>query len=505
MKKKLILISLTVLCLNYSAVAQDDIQPRGFYLDALRFAQTQQGGSARIQAIGGTQVALGGDLSSALSNPAGLGFYNRSEVSITPALRFMDSRSTYLDEIADDSKTNFNIAQAGIAMYSEPESSGGSFKGGTFAITLTRINDFNNNYYIRGINDNTSMIDAFIGQANGANTNQFGGNDVLSLAYFNYLIGPESILTPPGPDNVYFTDVTGIPFQEERILTRGKQNRWSISYGANFNDKFYIGGGIGILTLDYRSERIYSESFDVDPLSGFTLSENLAINGTGVNATLGIIVRPVPSVRIGASFVSPSVYSLEDTYDATMTADWNDFLYEDAIDGDIVLNTEDAETDILVSNYNLTTPLKLSGGAAFFFGKDGFISADVDYIDYTGTKLSTDEFVMRDDNTAIDNLANTAAINYRIGGEYRINIYRFRAGYAYYDTAFDSKDVFYANSQSFSAGAGMRFQNIYVDMGIVHTISDTQYAPYFIQNGEIPVADIAVNNTRVMFTIGYNY
>ena len=505
MKKTLILISMTVVCLIQSAVAQDNIQPFGFYLDALRFAQTQQGGSARLQAIGGAQVGLGGDLSSALSNPAGLGLYNRSEVSITPALRFMNSQSTYLDNITDDSKTNFNIAHAGIAMYSEPESSGGSFKGGTFAITFTKINDFNNNYYIRGTNANTSMIDAFIGQASGATTNQFGGNDVLSLAYFNFLIGPESILTPPGSDDVYFTDVTGIPFQEELIMTRGKQNQWSISYGANFNDKFYIGGGIGILTLDYRSVRIYSESFDVDPLNGFTLAENLAINGTGINATLGIIVRPISSLRIGASFVSPSAYSLEDTYDATMTSNWIDYLYEDAIDGDIVLNTEYAETDILLSKYNLTTPLKLSGGAAFFFGINGFISIDMDYIDYTHTKLSTDEFVARDDNSAIDNLANSAAINYRIGGEYRFNTYHLRAGYAYFDTSLDSRDVFYASSQLFSAGAGMRFQNIYFDMGIVHTISDSQYAPYFIQNAEIPVADISADNTRVIFTVGYKY
>ena len=107
----------------------------------------------------------------------------------------------------------------------------------------------------------------------------------------------------------------------------------------------------------------------------------------------------------------------------------------------------------------------------------------------------------RDDNSAIDNLANSAAINYRIGGEYRFNTYHLRAGYAYFDTSLDSRDVFYASSQLFSAGAVMRFQNIYFDMGIVHTISDYQYAPYFIQNAEIPVSDISAVNTRVIFTV----
>src|SRR5690606_21811866 len=48
---------------------------------ALLFSQYNYKGTARIQGIGGAQVSLGGDLSSALSNPAGLGFYNRSEFS----------------------------------------------------------------------------------------------------------------------------------------------------------------------------------------------------------------------------------------------------------------------------------------------------------------------------------------------------------------------------------------------------------------------------------------
>ena len=112
----------------------------------------------------------------------------------------------------------------------------GPYKGGAFAITFTRINDFYNNYTIEGINNETSIIDSFIEQANGATTDQFGGNDLVSLSYFNYLIGPESILTPPGPDDVYFTDVTGIPLQRERISTEGAQNQWSFSYGGNLHN-----------------------------------------------------------------------------------------------------------------------------------------------------------------------------------------------------------------------------------------------------------------------------
>jgi len=501
--KKLIQISMIVLCLPMWAYGQDDAVAFGYYLDALRFAQTELGGSARIQSLGQAQIALGGDMSSALSNPAGLGLFTRSEVSITPVLNFKTIESNYLGTVSDESNTKFNIGQAGIVLQSNPESSGGSFKGGSFAITLTRINDFNNNYTIRGTNLNTSMIDAFIEAANGATVEQFTGNDVLSLAYFNYLIGPESILDPPGPPDQYFTDVTGIPFQQEIVQTRGKQNQWSLAYGANFSDKFYIGVGLGILSLDYRSEKIYSESFDVDPVSDWTLRENLSIVGTGVNGTLGFLARPTPSFRIGVSLITPSIYAVEDTYDASMFTNWNNYLYEDGINGDTLLNNLSAETDILVSNYRINTPLKLNGGLAFFFGKNGFVTADVQFVDYSNTKLSTDDFSMKGDNLAIENLANSV-VNFRMGGEYRYKMYKFRAGYAFYGSPLDSDEVFYGDNQSFSAGAGIRIQSWHFDLGAVYRISDSLYSPYFIQ-GDTPVADVSSTNTSILFTVGFNY
>ena len=66
-----------------------------FIEQALLFSRQNSGGSARIQGMGGAQVALGGDFSSALSNPAGLGMYNRNEFSITPAVSFNNARGNY--------------------------------------------------------------------------------------------------------------------------------------------------------------------------------------------------------------------------------------------------------------------------------------------------------------------------------------------------------------------------------------------------------------------------
>ena len=54
-------------------------------LDAYRYSQTELNGTARYLGMGGAFGALGGDISSMSSNPAGLGIYRSSEIVTTPA------------------------------------------------------------------------------------------------------------------------------------------------------------------------------------------------------------------------------------------------------------------------------------------------------------------------------------------------------------------------------------------------------------------------------------
>ena len=76
-RRKIFALSGMLCLLASSSFAQSYVE------SALLFSRTVPGGSARIQGMGGSQIALGGDFSSNLSNPAGLGMYNRSEVTFT--------------------------------------------------------------------------------------------------------------------------------------------------------------------------------------------------------------------------------------------------------------------------------------------------------------------------------------------------------------------------------------------------------------------------------------
>ena len=166
---------------------------QNFADNALLFGRTSLGGSARIQSIGGAQVALGGDYSSSLSNPAGVAMYNRSEITLTPAFNFVNSTSAYQGETTDDSKFGFNIPGLSFVFHHDTERESG-FLGGSVAITMSRINDLNSVFHYQGNNSNSSLIDYFIYDASTYGLipeNMFPGgpdyNHITGLAYNNYL------------------------------------------------------------------------------------------------------------------------------------------------------------------------------------------------------------------------------------------------------------------------------------------------------------------------------
>src|SRR5688572_7860212 len=75
--------------------AGQDAAAQSYAETAMMFSRTKPTGSARILGMGGAQLSVGGDFSSAYSNPAGLGMYNRSEVSFTPGYFDIQTNGSY--------------------------------------------------------------------------------------------------------------------------------------------------------------------------------------------------------------------------------------------------------------------------------------------------------------------------------------------------------------------------------------------------------------------------
>jgi hypothetical protein len=515
---KKIILTVTGLCLALVIHAQS------FVDNALLFSRTRPGGSARIQALGGTQVSLGGDYSSAFSNAAGLGMFNHSEFTITPGMNFSSSSSNFLGEKTTDSKSTFNLP--GLSMVLNfPAQRDGSFLGGSLGITLTRTNDFNQNYTLSGTNTQNSIINYFLNDANGSGPDDIldptqltyqGSNfyNLTALAYNNYLLDTlrnnNGDLYYDSPLNVYWTtDGKSSVRQMETSERRGGQYQWSIAYGANFSDKLFVGATVGITSLRFKQRQVFRESnylfgqapAGFDPVNSMEIEENYSITGSGANFGLGVIYRPVNFIQVGASLVTPTFYQITDNYDASIKSSWNKFDYYG--DGSTILNDVNEKFDQpLISQYNLTTPMRINTGATFI-SKIGFISADVEFVNYAKAKYTNDVSAgFGPENNDIKSTYQSA-INYRVGGEYRLKKYRARAGFNYMSNPL-VRDYTKLSQIGYSAGVGYRGKSFFVDLTSTLTNTKGTRIPYFLQNNQ-PVANQKFRYNNYMVTVGFTF
>jgi hypothetical protein len=534
-----------------------------FVEQSLLFSRQNSGGSARIQAMGGAQVALGGDFSSASSNPAGLGFYNRNEFTITPALTLQNSNGSYRAYGFDDqnnpttdvygsSSSSSNLSLPGLSIvFGSGKTTDQPFYGGTFAITLNRINDFNGSIEYSGRNRGTSIVSYFLENASGYVKEQFDpaynfdptypnnlykgpisegkGDNVNTstfLGYENYLFGQR---TANGKD--YFTDLRGgKPLQAETNKLTGSQNQWNISYGANFLDKVFLGASLGIISVRYQYDKTYSEDFsgqtigEIPPnqtiqrcqscFKNLKLKETRTTSGSGVNLTVGALVKPIDYFQFGLSYTTSSAYQLTDSYKGTMTTSWNNYDYY----GLKNLNDVSSSTIDDPVNYGLSTPGRFKIGTAFFIPKKGFITAEIEMVNYGNA--STSNFSDQLYSLTIDANANVNRVvssrfksvtNLRVGGEYRLKNFRFRAGYnamenPYSRQPFDRVNYSLTELSSVTGGFGYRTAKFFVDLAVVQTQGNGYYLPYTVSSNfsDAPPPDYKYVNsiTKIMFTVG---
>jgi len=512
----LILISLGLLCTQIELKAQDASDFSG---TVLRLSNTFPGGSARVRGIGGAQTALGGDISSASSNPAGLGFFNRSEFSLTPNFNFVSANTDYLDGSTRDEKLNFNFANLGVVLnYTKGDIVDSKWRGGNFGVSINRIADFHSDITYEGsyggpFDFTQSAIDGtFVDNAGNVSfaddfaelAFETGRDDFFGLTeVFEDADNPGEFFVDRNyyavdSDGNLLTDVDGnfIPafttpefptFQREEVRTSGASYQTSLAYGGNYDDKLYFGASVGIVTTSMEIERSFTEEPTEADLTRLTLADIADLTGIGINATFGLIGRPVAPLLIGVSYTTPTVHSFELIQDRTLTTEF--------IGNDLFTET----ISYTPFEYSVRTPSRLNAGLTYFFGKNGFVTADMERVDYGGGFLSnpSENFSFTADNDIINRFE--AVYNIRTGVEFRFDKFRLRGGYA---QLADPTDNDLDESQSnITLGGGIRTKNYFVDLGIVSTISggENLITPYPGAN----LAEATINRTRIAVSLGW--
>jgi len=482
----------------------------GYFEDAYRFSKSTPAGSARIIGVGGTQWSLGGDISNLSGNPAGLGFFRNSEASLSLGYDLWSADATYLGQTKSYSTSDFslpNLSFVGASPKGPLEK--GAFKGGAWGFSIQRIANFSNKfgYYSDKLGE-SSIIDFYLKDASGIAESEIERRGLTGLAYQTYLINPIAVDANGKPitnPKSYDSFVLGVPFQDENITQKGNASQINFGYGANFNHKLFIGGSLGIRSLEFSSNKKYNEEFANEPLINSSLLENLYINGTGVNLNLGVIYKPIDYVNLGFVLQTPTWFALNEEYDASLSANYANYFFAQE---NKTLGTENAVSDVFLSNYGLRTPFKVGGGATIFLGKYGFLSADVDWVDYSVARINSTDFNEAPDNQVIQDLY-TSTVNYRLGGEAKIEKWRIRAGYAYMGDPYLISSSVDQSTQQLSGGIGAQFKSFKLDFSLVNQKFNSLYRSYkVLDNNGLnygPLTEIKNSITSAVITVGFNF
>lgn len=456
--------------------------------DAFRYSFMNPGGTARFTSMGGAFGALGGDFSSLSINPAGLGIFRSSEITITPTVDYSLVESSYYGNTTDDMKYNFNLNNLGVVFVlpiSNPLDQPG-WKSVNFGFGINRHNNFNQRWITEGFNTDSSLMTDFRDQANWEGSVSNLDDFSTGLAWDTWLLYQDN--------GEFMVDMpNGNVLQRQETSSSGSMREFVLSMAANYNDRLFLGATVGLPSVRYKESSIFVET-DVENYSNvfnsLTYTNKFNTSGTGVNLKVGAIYRLSDMVRIGAALHTPTFYKLEDKYYATMRSS---------------LNLEDYDSYASSPNgwfkYELNTPMKAIGSLGLVFGTTGLISFDYEYVDYTRMRLRSDDYMFSTENNIIRNNF-TAQHNLRLGGEVRLEPLILRGGYAFYSSPY-RKGVNDGQQSVVSAGIGLRERHYFVDFAYSYTFFTEDYYLYSAQL--VRPVENNYSMSRFMLTLGFRF
>ena len=431
--------------------------------DAFRFSQVSPGGTARFTSMGGAFGALGGDFSSLSINPAGLGVFRGFEFIISPELQLSNIATTYYGDRMEDMDYNLNLNNLGVVMAIRTghNSDAPGIRFINLGFGINRHNNFNHRWIASGFNNESSLMTSFLEQAIREGSINNLDNFSTGLAWDTHLL--DRI------DGQFFVDMPNGNVQQTRMnQTSGSVREFVASAAVNYNDQLFFGLTVGLPTIDF-SENFQFEESDINNQSVYFNSleykYNLSTWGSGLNFKIGAIFRASNMLRLGAAFHSPTFYTLEDEFSASMRssltlAEYNNF----------------ANSPTGRFSYELHTPFRLIGSIALIFGQSGLISLDYEHTDFSTMRLRSDSYSFIQENQSIKDSFTSQQI-IRIGGEYRLNPVTLRAGIMNYSNPFQD-GINDASRTVFSLGVGFSQRNFFLDLGYTSTVFSEDFYPY---------------------------
>lgn len=524
--------------------------------DNAQLASKDLNGTARYVGMGGAMEALGADLSTIGTNPAGIGMFRRSMVAGSFGFNSQQDAKSF----GNANKTNMSFDQAGF-VYSMRS---GRHSMLNFGFNYTKSKNFDQILTAAGRLNNASQNKlSAMKNANGVYTLQDKNNGLVSNsgAYsqadylysnvlFNHYKEPAEN-EPADPtnaglkDGVIVYDNTGLPVYYNATgydfgrSTTGYIGQYDFNVSGNSNDRFYWGFTVGIYDVHYNGSSLYSESL-VDggkAIGDVAMNDERKITGTGFDVKAGLIFRPAEEspFRIGLYVHTPTWYDLT-TRNYTVLNNNTDKAYG---------STERGKSSESY-DFKFYTPWRFGVSLGHTVGNYLALGATYEYADYTTNDIRVNDGGEVDywgnyyetssrDEAMKQNIKNSlkGVHTVKVGMEFKPEKnFAVRLGYNYQsamynkngfkDGSLESYGTYYASTTDytnwkdthrFTVGVGYNYGKFSFDLAYQYSQTNGDFYPFmsYVDNSE-PKFDnvcdaVKVSNKRnqLLFTVGYKF
>ncbi len=471
-------------------------------------------GTARYVGMGGALEALGADISTISSNPAGVGFFRSSFASISMGMVSQADARSY----ENGDKTNASFDQVGF-VYSRPTN--------------------NNSYLNVGFNYHKSRNFDFILSADdrlqNASQNKLTYEKLRNEVFVdskeitaNQLddIYVRNLLYAADDGNCYYYPATQYIFDRAQ---QGYIGVYDFNVSGNLENRLFLGLTIGIHDVHYKHYSDYTEQLETNPegITYLNVYDERRITGVGFDVKFGGIFRPIEEspFRIGLYVHSPVMYDLTTKN------------YTEVTDGNYTAYAQQRY------DYDMYTPWKFGASLGHTIGTMLALGATYEYSDYAhiDQRYKTDDWdYYYDDSSESDEVMNrhtkhtlkgvstlkvgaelkpTPELAVRFGYNYVSPMYRsdgFKDGTLAADGTYVASATDYTNwkaTNRITCGLGYTKGPVNVDVAYQYTTTKGEFSPFmnYIDN-EFPdddnvanVVDVKNNRHQLLFTVGYRF
>ena len=140
MKNILYFFLITISCLNITKAQTDE--------DVIRYSNLGVGGSTRFMGISGAMGAMGGDMSCASYNPAGLAMYRRSDLNVSFGLKITSTTSAFNGNNTQQGDATMSLNSFGLLMNWVDKQN--KYNRHSFGFTINQLQNFSQTFQIQG-------------------------------------------------------------------------------------------------------------------------------------------------------------------------------------------------------------------------------------------------------------------------------------------------------------------------------------------------------------------